>query len=334
MESMPVSKQYLTSLSWALCLFTPASIVQGVFPCNNFERIYAIVFLVLGLGMFMSLIGNISSNWTLLRHLKQDIHQQKKLLQRFFHERNISRQTQQRITFFVQHTRLQKPRIHEEQIKLFQGLPMSLKKILRWEMYQASLLSHPLFFAHQDQDVQLLRDICSKHLREKRLLHHQDRFCFGEMASEMMFVTSGHLQYFLGPLTDGTPVLVESTTFVCEMVLWIKWFHRGKLLSQESVELLELNGSDFHSMIKHRAASFRRYRTYGQLYVEALLREICETGLETLTDLYGSPDLLRELAYQASNADQIVSFGKVMTGGVADLRGSQSPQGLQAKRRG
>jgi len=88
---------------------------------------------------------------------------------------------------------------------------------------------------------------------------------------------------------------VTSPDWICEMVLWMHWFHRGRLVAKASTELIELDAPQFHKLILHHSASFRLCRTYALLYMELLQKNIGLHGLSAFTDLCGNPDDIIEM---------------------------------------
>eukprot|EP00747_Dinoflagellata_sp_TGD_P128085 gnl/TRDRNA2_/TRDRNA2_174481_c0_seq2.p2 gnl/TRDRNA2_/TRDRNA2_174481_c0~~gnl/TRDRNA2_/TRDRNA2_174481_c0_seq2.p2 ORF type:complete len:113 (-),score=17.88 gnl/TRDRNA2_/TRDRNA2_174481_c0_seq2:70-408(-) len=86
---------------------------------------------------------------------------------------------------------------------------------------------------------------------------------------------------------------------MCEMALWMAWHHRGKLVAQSQVELLELDVPAFHAIIKHRKIVFRHCLAYAENYMAVLLRTITQKGLFVLNDLYGEEDALAECVNRA-----------------------------------
>jgi len=282
-------------------MFTPSSLVS-VQPNNSLERCFALTCLLLGLGVVTAAIGTISASMNQLRHLNSDIATQRDFLQRFLTERRVSLDTQARIFAFVKLDRYKKSRVREQDIRIFHNLPQSLKARLRWEIYRTGLLSHPLFFHIGSLDTQLAMELCTESLRERALLSGQECFRFAMKSESMMLVSLGTLDYFAGPEIGSNAIMVSKNTWMCEMVLWIMWFHRGHLVAKEAVELVELDASEFHRMIKHRGKSFRHCRAYAERYVDLLLKSISDHGLSSLTDLYGDMDDLRDLVHEASTS--------------------------------
>eukprot|EP00747_Dinoflagellata_sp_TGD_P123480 gnl/TRDRNA2_/TRDRNA2_173824_c0_seq6.p1 gnl/TRDRNA2_/TRDRNA2_173824_c0~~gnl/TRDRNA2_/TRDRNA2_173824_c0_seq6.p1 ORF type:complete len:184 (-),score=24.16 gnl/TRDRNA2_/TRDRNA2_173824_c0_seq6:21-572(-) len=163
------------------------------------------------------------------------------------------------------------------------------------------------FFHIADSDETFAQQICTDSLRERAIVVGQECFHFATKSEKMIFVNMGVLDYFVGPESCGTPIQIGKGAWLCEMVLWMEWFHRGNLMTQSAVELIDLDAADFHRKIKHRGPSFRLCREYAERYMELLFKSISGQGLSTLTDLYGEADALRDLVYEASAARDIAS---------------------------
>lgn len=88
-ENLPYSSKYLISIAFALSLFTPAA--AEVQPTNGLERLFQVIFLLLGLGMITSLFGTIASLMTIVRQKNAEVAYQKELLEKFFGERLFSK---------------------------------------------------------------------------------------------------------------------------------------------------------------------------------------------------------------------------------------------------
>eukprot|EP00747_Dinoflagellata_sp_TGD_P046054 gnl/TRDRNA2_/TRDRNA2_144209_c4_seq1.p1 gnl/TRDRNA2_/TRDRNA2_144209_c4~~gnl/TRDRNA2_/TRDRNA2_144209_c4_seq1.p1 ORF type:complete len:222 (+),score=17.15 gnl/TRDRNA2_/TRDRNA2_144209_c4_seq1:100-666(+) len=141
-------------------------------------------------------------------------------------------------------------------------------------MYSEALISHPMFFHISATDRQFAVDICNFALQERALPMGQDCFHFGVKSEKMMCVTEGSLEYFVGPEDSGHGVPLNRGAWLCEMVLWMVWYHRGELRTQSPVDLLELDAALFHEKVKHRRASFRFCLAYAENYMEILFKAL------------------------------------------------------------
>eukprot|EP00747_Dinoflagellata_sp_TGD_P008412 gnl/TRDRNA2_/TRDRNA2_118036_c0_seq1.p3 gnl/TRDRNA2_/TRDRNA2_118036_c0~~gnl/TRDRNA2_/TRDRNA2_118036_c0_seq1.p3 ORF type:complete len:116 (+),score=13.26 gnl/TRDRNA2_/TRDRNA2_118036_c0_seq1:2-349(+) len=82
------------------------------------------------------------------------------------------------------------------------------------------------------------------------------------------------------------------------MSLWMEWFNRGKAvaLAEQGADVVEVDASKFHSIVKNHATSFYFCQQYAKQYVSKILEAISKRGLSCLTDLYGELEQTRDMA--------------------------------------
>jgi len=255
--------QFATSLHWAWCQFTPAS--MEVFPVNVRERVFCVFVVVFGLLTFSSFVSSLTTAMTQLRNFQSDRIKEDSAMKRYFKENKVSVELGKSIIMWIQaYRRKRTRRVHEADITALVGLPSRLMIQLHQEVYGPMLTLHPFFAAYSEIDTKGLHRICHCAMSQQALLDEQDLFTRGTTATKMYFIVSGLLDY----LHEGSHKLLEEGNWACEVVLWIPWVHLGNLTAIRFSELFALDAGIFQKTIPQCSKMIRRLiRAYAALYV-------------------------------------------------------------------
>ena len=139
------------ALHWSLTQFTPAGL--EIWPYNAWERVYAILVLLLVMVAFSSFVSSIPSGMTHYRKLKTDSAQAEAALRRFFLESHISAELGQRIweSLWNAYFRHRKT-LHRAALQILSMVPEGLKNTLHEELYLPVMMTCPLFDVLEEVD--------------------------------------------------------------------------------------------------------------------------------------------------------------------------------------
>ncbi|CAE7214827.1 Kcnh5 [Symbiodinium natans] len=242
--------QYSTCLHWSLTQFTPAS--MEVYPTNATERIFCVCVIVSAMVIFSSFISAITNAMTQLRTLNKDRNEQFSLLRRYLTQCNVSGGLLARVLQSVSSAmNRNKRRVHEEDIKVLNMLPLSLRQDLNSEVYSPTFALHPFFSVCNSCFELHIRKLYSVALKGRSLPPNQELITSGESATAMYFITSGALTYKCDKQLSPLPVLLQEGKWICEAALWLKWSHNGfATTGPEECDVVGLDAGKFQDIFK------------------------------------------------------------------------------------
>lgn len=221
---------YSTALHWSLTQFTPAS--MEVVPQNAFERVFAIMVIILALVAFSSFVSSITAAMTHIRQINARQVAEEAAIRQFFSEHKVSHATGSRIWHYIRKNRSTTgKRMKEVDVPALKGLPHKLKEDLRLEVYMPVLGSHAFFEELFARDKATVQKLCQAPiLTEKSIPVGEELFRGEGAATKMVFVATGQLQYIETPDHDDFTLddeeLGDRVTYVprgrwaCEAALW------------------------------------------------------------------------------------------------------------------
>merc|ERR1712087_840399 len=134
--------------------------------------------------------------------------------------------------------------VHEQEVYIFKEMPSALQVHLHTEVFLPRLVRHPLFDHLLSIDEPGMVEICHRATAEDSLEMDKELFICGEPANRMFFVVAGKLNYYLGA-TGIKPQAVKRGKYFCEMVLWLQWEHRGRMVAGQHCELVSIDAQKF-----------------------------------------------------------------------------------------
>lgn len=294
-HGVSVGYAYTSALHWSLTQFMPAS--MEVVPVNVAERIFAIVVIVFAMVSFSSFVSSISSAMTHLRSINLEYLRQREYVRRYITENKVPLELGNRIYSYVrQHGQSQRKRVHETDVAAFGGMPDSLRIDLHTEVYSPLLTQHPFFYYLNTIDVETVKSICHTAMSESSLLIKGSLFTGGQKAEYMYFVRGGNLEYFRNNHHRANKLRADD--YLCEMVLWFKWEHRGRLVATAQSELVNMNAEAFRVAVS-KSVEFQKCRSYAHLYAKAVVDANSNCVEDRLSDVWGHSDITQEISEQA-----------------------------------
>jgi len=301
--------KYITCFHWSITQFTPAS--MEIFPTNAMERVYTIVIIMLGLLAFSTLISTITATMNRLSQITIAGRGQEHLCRRFIAERRLSVDLGVRILSYVKRGRLVlKPRLLESEIVALKTMPGNTLRQLHEEIFEPVLAVHPLFRQLLQQNRMVFSAICDQAITESAMQMGEEIFRPGMKGHSMYFITAGQLNYEFSH-RPHTSLPVGSPEWLCEIVLWSSWEHRGRLsVVSHAAETIILHAESFHSVVLH-SASRAVLRYYARLYAKRVLIEF--TDMTQLNDVWGGDPLAKEITEIVFRTDpeEVGHWGKI-----------------------
>jgi len=248
-----LDRLYVSSLHWAVSQAGFGA--SALLPVGAAERCYA---MAVSLVWFMVLSSSVSFFTIWLLHLKDLKHQillEEAQIRRFLRERGVSASLTGQL---VKSSRLARgkatPRLREGDICSFGDLPSSLQAALRMQLYAPALRRHPVFEWMTRRCKSTMRAVCQLAVAEHHYLAGQEIFARGQQTSAMLHLVSGQLGYYRGPKREVETLEPSSWgtagVWICEMALWTRCTHQGRLEATAPSELLAVDITAFHSIVE------------------------------------------------------------------------------------
>jgi len=287
----PVDWEYIywVSLHWSMTQFTPGSV--AVQPQNARESCYSVVVLVLGLIIFSSIIGGITTATNNLKNMNAWYGKQIWLLRKFFREKQIPLDLLARVTRFADAVvQPKQSQVSIDDVKLLNLLPESMRMEVLLQLYRPVLERHPFFCIFMNRSQMVMKKVCQFALTELVLDLDDVLFTAGQIAYCMYFVRTGKLKYEINhfdihqhwPIEDEHGI---SCHWCCEAVLWTSWTHQGEMTALSENELIALTADTFQQVVLQHKADAVDARKYGQRFVEKMNRIFGSTSEQVLSDL-------------------------------------------------
>mmetsp|Transcript_45534 Transcript_45534/g.101796 ORF Transcript_45534/g.101796 Transcript_45534/m.101796 type:complete len:854 (-) Transcript_45534:35-2596(-) len=266
LEASNIWYRYSTALHWSITQFTPAS--MEVYPANEYERFFTVCIILSGMLIFSSFVSAITNAMNQLRNLNSWRHEQESLLRRYLQENSVTPSLTARIHNCLQKALQQsRRRVHQDEIRILQQLPLSLKFELANEIYAPALGRHPFFtFCHSCLPSES-RKIYSNGVSQKYLVISQELLTTGEAGKTMYFLTSGTLVYTREDEPEQQSVTTTQAWLV-EAAIWLKWLHVGTASSTTHCELVGVDGSKVQDILKDEATVRAYAKKFWKFFAE------------------------------------------------------------------
>ncbi|CAE7689612.1 AMY1.6 [Symbiodinium pilosum] len=226
MEQAGALDFYATSIHWALTQFTPAT--NNVAPENAVERIFAIIVILLAMGMFSSFISALTSTVSAYRNARMEQFNQQSMLLRFFTERNLSTDLYGKIREVIQKERHAGIRLKEDEVMLLQKVPEGLKFQLHEEMFLSHVGRLPFWPAWSHfEDQHFFRNLCHGAMTERVTTKGHDAFTPEGDCLEVCVLEAGCMSY--EPAEGAHARRAREGSIFCMPALWAEWQYRGRL---------------------------------------------------------------------------------------------------------
>ncbi|CAE7230093.1 CNGA3 [Symbiodinium sp. CCMP2456] len=264
---------YLTSLHWSLCQFTPAS--MEVQPSNPVERGFATLTVLFALIVFSYIVGSITGSLTQLRMMSEAITRETLKLRRFLRRNAVPIGLSLRIRRFVEFElrRRQQP-VSQQSVSCLNVLSDQLQTELGFALVQPTLATHPIFETlMRSSGGSDLLERASQGFEKKTLALDDWEFLACTPATHMRYLVSGELRYAKqsGMLGDAeeTDLLPGDSYWISEAVLWVsEWDHVGELTASLESNLLLISPDCILPWSILFPASHKFLKTYAQDFVK------------------------------------------------------------------
>mmetsp|Transcript_78700 Transcript_78700/g.197724 ORF Transcript_78700/g.197724 Transcript_78700/m.197724 type:complete len:176 (+) Transcript_78700:1-528(+) len=152
---------------------------------------------------------------------------------------------------------------------------------MHYESYQPTISGHSFFESIHRIDMTGFMNVCHFAISQVFVQVAEDAMSYGVEAEAMHFVLSGRLWYHHGK-NEGSPDIVGLGAWFAEMVVWLQWIHRGRLVAQTPCELLRLDAKTFREIMSQTVV-LDHCRTYARRFMAALAEQ------EHPSDLWKEP---------------------------------------------
>lgn len=304
LDGQPFGEVYVSAMHWSLTQFMPAT--NNIGPDNVFERLFAIMTVLVAVCLFSSLVGSITAAVGSFRQVQAEKLKQEASVHAFFEERKLSAELFDEMREHGQES--QKGRdiavdvtTKMSDIKLFRDCPESLKLRLNEEVFMPAF-QHPAWIQKDLMDPSFLLKVCHT-MFEKLESPGKDLFLPDQTATLAFYVASGSLNFAESQGTIqkkvGPPSKVLPGSWLCEPVLWAQWYHRGQLTSTSTSFLMCLDSAKFIDLaLETGGPTYQFLFMFGILYV-GMMERLCSEG-SVVTDRGIEAQHMQDLADRAS----------------------------------
>lgn len=303
---------YLTSLHWSICMFTPGS--MDIQPTNVGERSLAILVLVCGLVVFTSFISSMSAAIVQLKTMHGDKGKDLWMLRRFLRQYHIEQDLSFRVLRYVDNAYavIKSKKINVHKVNALGMLTDQLKREVQFEAGFSQLSEHPLFERLKSISKVTMFRLVGKALAQVSYARTDILFSDGGSASSLYLVATGELRYIKADTSRGDQgEALNKDDWLCEPALWTAWVHLGQARASCTTEVVSLASEGFISVIGMDAQT----RTFVCRYARGFVENLNEIARGQLTDVSTKADT-RDLA---TNIIWETSRGAALRGSASRL---------------
>lgn len=301
---------YSAALHWSLTQFTPAT--NNIAPESPLERVFALVIILLAIGVFSSFIASISSTLNMLRASRVENSKHYSKLFQFFNERNLSVNLYGKVKKLLRNEHLV-VRVQEAEVALIEKIPERLKIQLHMEMYMPTLLSMKIWPKTKMLDVEYFYSkVCHLAISEGLAKPGQDVFMPGTDCKDAYLLESGDMFYLPRQGQSfakerGPEGVTLSNEHLCVVCLWAEWHHRGRLSSGQNMSyFIKVNCETFGQVaMKFGGPLFRYLQIFGILLVSEI--EYLQEQGTIVSDMNLEKEQLIHLAAQAERYSDVAA---------------------------
>ena len=232
-----IAENFINSLYW--CVTTLTTVGYGdITPTTSLEKIFTMGVMILGVGAYGYIIGNISSLLGNLDIAKAQHQERTENINTFMASNNFPLDLQQRVKNYFDY--LWSSQRGQNQKEIFTGLPESFHIAFALELNKELLHTVPMFKgAHDD----FIRDIALA-LKPEIVLPN-DLVCeYGKIGDKMYFVSKGTLKVY----SKNKKTLygeLEPGNFFGEIALLMSTPRTANIVADDYCELYSLNKENF-----------------------------------------------------------------------------------------
>ena len=254
---------YLWALYWAIQTITTVG-YGDITPTNDRQTLYAIVAMIVGVGVYGYAIGNVASLLANIDPAKAHYLESTERLNAFMKYRDIPPELQRRIRDYYAYVWQQ--RLGYDEATVLSGLPASLMTAVALHLKRDIIQKVPLF---QGADDELVREIA---LAMRPVVFTPGDFVFhgGDHGHEMYFISRGRVDVVA---RDGTTVITTlgPGEFFGEIALLLSTPRSASVRAVAYCDLYALEKADFDRVVAAHPAFAD--------HIRAMTRERQERGM-------------------------------------------------------
>lgn len=272
---------YLTSLHWVITQFQGSS---DLGPGNSAgERAYAAA---TTMGFFLvaaAFISNFTNIVVQLEALSVEKNRQVQYLGTYLSEHHISRGLAMRVKKYL----LWKQELDRDRsFEVLKLLPAELAMELKFEVHYPCMASHEFFCEFATIYPRLSRRLIDEAMSPSYFSPDYVVFTAQESCFRMYFVVFGELDYTVLIRRDGAETILGKNTVqpgscLSEAALWMRWQHKGTLVTVNFTQMLSFNAERFRAMCSAHPPALTSCTLYARRLVEGM-----ETTFWKVTDMF------------------------------------------------
>lgn len=244
--------QYTTAYHYAVIQIATGS--MDVFPQSTFERVFTIVCLLFGVVIGCTLVSSISATMVRLQTIRHDRDQKLRTLRQFLRQHVID----QRVSVMVMRQfteRTNKRRyLRIDDVPAVAALSQALRMELRSEIFGVHFNTHPLFRLWSRLHDHTMLRCCAEAVGINNLGTGDQLFNFGADANSAFMVISGDLHYSFAGSNDALSRSVGAGSWLCELALWCRWVHAGRLQATSNCHIFSVHAKQLHVIMRANPA--------------------------------------------------------------------------------
>lgn len=228
--------RYNKALYWAVTTLTTIG-YGDITPTTNWGRLFTIVVMFAGVGMYSLVIGNVSGMILSANKHKEALREKLKDLSDFMGHYDVPMSKRKEVFQFIHH--LTEQRFSDNDVKIISDLPMALQTDLKVYMRVKTLQTIPLFRHVDAKDLisvgEKLKQVC---FSPGQTIVHQ-----GEVGNEMYMINHGLLEVVGSE--GGHVATLQEGQFFGEMALLEDEKRAASVLAKNYCDLYVLEKEDF-----------------------------------------------------------------------------------------
>lgn len=235
-------QNYIQSLYWAVTTLTTVG-YGDITPVGSTQMIYTIFVMILGVGIYGYVIGNIASILSKRDPSKVKYSENLEKLSALVANRDLPLPLQKRIQDYYKY--VHHKRLGYDEIEFLKGLPKSLQTEVSLCLKKEVIEKNQLF---KDAQKEFIEEISLK-LKPVVLIPGDCLFKMGEIGDEMYFVVKGTLIVF-GNQQTGTIATLTEGSYFGEIALLKNVPRTATIYADSYCDLYSLNKKTFDQIIK------------------------------------------------------------------------------------
>ncbi|CAE7879862.1 unnamed protein product [Symbiodinium microadriaticum] len=268
------------------------------------ERVFALLVILMAIGVFSSFITSITATMSSLRKARDDSNKTQMTLFRFFNQRNLSVGLYGKVEEALRLDGLASVRVKESEVPVLARMPERLRMQLHEEMYM-SMVNVLGFWPDSAPDHQYFySNLCHTCISEEVCTQQQDVFMPGTDCKHVLVIETGLMHYFArnqaNVLTRNQEV--QSEDVLCLPCLWADWQHRGRLTAGTGTSYYgKVNADEFALLARKFGGAFWVHlQIFGILLISEIENRDERSSInEHITDIQMSKDELQRMKSRA-----------------------------------